>query len=155
MFKDEHKCGNVLPTDALIVVDMQADFLHTSSINPNGGKFGVSGGEYASKYVEVHLTIRPFTRTRVRFSHTRAPAHTYGTRARVHECTRNRARTDGQTHACAQALIRRFSKAGSPIVATRDYHPIDHCSFAGGSNWLMIAFGDQFGPRLAADVDRG
>jgi nicotinamidase-related amidase len=65
--------------DALIVVDMQNDFV--SLDQPVGGRFGVAGGGV------VAATI----------------------------CT----------------LIERFAESGAVVVATRDYHPCDHASFAG------------------------
>jgi len=67
------------PQDALIVVDMQNDFIPTDDINPAGGAFAVAeGGNIAG------LIVR---------------------------------------------LMERFAASGASVVATRDYHPVDHCSF--------------------------
>uniref|UniRef100_A0A7S1SC43 nicotinamidase n=1 Tax=Alexandrium catenella TaxID=2925 RepID=A0A7S1SC43_ALECA len=65
--------------DALIVVDMQNDFLPIDDDNPMGGAFGVAeGGHIAGLIVQ---------------------------------------------------LMEHFAAAGATVVATRDYHPVDHCSF--------------------------
>lgn len=66
-------------TDALIVVDMQNDFIPVDSLNPHGGAFGVSEGADV-----VDLIVQ---------------------------------------------LMQKFGEAGAMVVPTRDYHPIDHCSF--------------------------
>eukprot|EP01059_Diplonema_ambulator_P020017 TRINITY_DN33700_c0_g1_i1.p1 TRINITY_DN33700_c0_g1~~TRINITY_DN33700_c0_g1_i1.p1 ORF type:complete len:532 (+),score=188.21 TRINITY_DN33700_c0_g1_i1:64-1659(+) len=65
--------------DVLVVVDMQNDFLPKDSVNPKGGRFGVSEGQMCSG-----LIIQ---------------------------------------------LINKFLEAGARVVATRDYHPVDHVSF--------------------------
>ena len=62
MFATE-KTADFLPiceTDALIVVDMQNDFLPVDLFNPSGGKFGVTGGANAGANI-VDL-IAEFTR---------------------------------------------------------------------------------------------
>jgi nicotinamidase-related amidase len=64
--------------DALIVVDMQNDFVPLDS--PVGGRFGVAGGGFVAGTI----------------------------------CT----------------MIQKFSESGGVVVATRDYHPHDHASFA-------------------------
>ena len=57
------------------------------------------------------------------------------------------------------AWIRQFQQAGLPIVATRDWHPADHCSFqAQGGPWpphcVADSAGAEFAPglRLPEDV---
>eukprot|EP00928_Gymnodinium_smaydae_P087269 TRINITY_DN7154_c1_g4_i1.p1 TRINITY_DN7154_c1_g4~~TRINITY_DN7154_c1_g4_i1.p1 ORF type:complete len:366 (+),score=68.39 TRINITY_DN7154_c1_g4_i1:86-1099(+) len=69
--------------DALIVVDMQNDFVPKDDVNPDGGAFGVAEGANATKVMVD--------------------------------------------------LIGKASAAGAVIVATRDYHPKDHCSFMGAA----------------------
>mmetsp|Transcript_55906 Transcript_55906/g.120961 ORF Transcript_55906/g.120961 Transcript_55906/m.120961 type:complete len:644 (+) Transcript_55906:51-1982(+) len=68
------------PTDALIVVDMQKDFvpMHPTT-NPDGGAFGVNDGDAIEP-----LVVR---------------------------------------------LMEAFAAKGGAVVATRDYHPSNHCSF--------------------------
>lgn len=56
------------------------------------------------------------------------------------------------------AWIARFSVAGLPIVATRDWHPPDHCSFhAQGGPWpphcVAGTAGAEFAARLALPPD--
>eukprot|EP00929_Paragymnodinium_shiwhaense_P036659 TRINITY_DN19612_c0_g1_i1.p1 TRINITY_DN19612_c0_g1~~TRINITY_DN19612_c0_g1_i1.p1 ORF type:complete len:390 (+),score=78.13 TRINITY_DN19612_c0_g1_i1:153-1322(+) len=70
---------NVGPEDALIVVDMQNDFIPKDSVNRQGGAFGCAEG---SKVAD------PIVK-----------------------------------------LMQRFASEGGRVVATRDYHPADHCSF--------------------------
>ena len=41
----------ICETDALIVVDMQNDFLPVDLFNPHGGKFGVTGGANAGAHI--------------------------------------------------------------------------------------------------------
>eukprot|EP00421_Protoceratium_reticulatum_P010864 CAMPEP_0168402168 /NCGR_PEP_ID=MMETSP0228-20121227/23482_1 /TAXON_ID=133427 /ORGANISM="Protoceratium reticulatum, Strain CCCM 535 (=CCMP 1889)" /LENGTH=592 /DNA_ID=CAMNT_0008415747 /DNA_START=20 /DNA_END=1795 /DNA_ORIENTATION=+ len=65
--------------DALIVVDMQNDFIPTDATNPRGGAFAVSEGNHI-----VPVVV---------------------------------------------GLMEQFAAAGATVVATRDYHPVDHCSF--------------------------
>jgi len=73
------KVVTIGPEDALIVVDMQNDFVPTDDVNPSGGAFGVAeGGHVAGLIVD---------------------------------------------------LMERFGACGGVVVATRDYHPNDHCSF--------------------------
>lgn len=67
------------PQDALVVVDMQNDFLPTDDVNPLGGAFAVAEGGHISKLVVQ--------------------------------------------------LMEHFAACGSTVIATRDYHPIDHVSF--------------------------
>jgi len=67
------------PQDALIVVDMQNDFVPTDDINPQGGAFAVAEGNHIAD-----LIVK---------------------------------------------MMDRFAASGASVVATRDYHPVDHCSF--------------------------
>ncbi|MCB1740193.1 MAG: isochorismatase family protein [Gammaproteobacteria bacterium] len=49
--------------------------------------------------------------------------------------------------------IARFRAAGLPIVATRDWHPSDHCSFAAqGGPWPVHCVRDSAGARFANDL---
>jgi len=66
------------PGDALVIVDMQNDFL-PADVAPLGGKFGVAEGGVAAEVIVK--------------------------------------------------LIKAAAKGGAKIVATRDYHPKNHCSF--------------------------
>jgi len=89
------------PDDALIVVDMQRDFL-------SGGALAVPNGE----------AVIPV----------------------LNRC------------------LARFSALGLPIFATRDWHPVDHCSFrARGGPWpphcVAGTAGAEFGPGLALPAD--
>lgn len=68
------------PDDALLIIDMQADFLPVSAENPHGGKFGISEGD---------AIVQPIVQ-----------------------------------------LIHAAVAAGASVCATRNYHPIDHISFA-------------------------
>ena len=66
--------------DALLIIDMQADFLPADpTTNPHGGRFGVEEG--------------------------------------------------GQVVAPIVQLTQAFVRAGATVVASRDYHPLDHESF--------------------------
>lgn len=67
------------PQDALVVVDMQCDFLPVDELNPYGGSFAVEEGGSI-----LPLIVR---------------------------------------------LMEHFGERGAVVVATRDYHPSDHCSF--------------------------
>jgi len=71
-----------LPSDCLVVVDMQNDFVPIASA-PDGGRFGVAEGA---------ACVIPMV-----------------------------------------TMARRASEAKALIIATKDYHPIDHCSFAENS----------------------
>lgn len=51
------------------------------------------------------------------------------------------------------ACARRFSAAGLPVFATRDWHPPDHCSFhARGGPWPPHCMAGTPGAALAADL---
>jgi nicotinamidase-related amidase len=102
----ELSAASVGPSDTLVVVDMQHDFLP-------GGSFGVAEGD---------ATIAPIVK-----------------------------------------LIHHFAGRGATVIATRDYHPVDHCSFAalGGpfpphciqgtrGSFLHEAIADAMQPYLAA-----
>jgi nicotinamidase/pyrazinamidase len=87
--------------DALIIVDVQQDFLP-------GGALGVSGGD---------LVIGPLNR-----------------------------------------FAKEFERRGLPIFATRDWHPLDHCSFRDrGGMWpahcVAGTSGAAISPRLALPPD--
>jgi nicotinamidase/pyrazinamidase len=87
--------------DALLVVDLQRDFLP-------GGALGVAGGD--------------------------------------------------EVLAVANAQIARFAAAGLPVVASRDWHPPAHCSFAAqGGTWpehcVAGTPGAEFAPGLALPAD--
>jgi nicotinamidase/pyrazinamidase len=82
--------------DALLVIDMQVDFLP-------GGALGVAGG---------HEVVAPVNH-----------------------------------------LIRLFTEARLPVVATRDWHPADHCSFqARGGPWPPHCVADTPGAAFAAEL---
>ena len=99
------------PNDALLVIDMQADFVPKDGLtNPDGGRFGVSEGE---KVVPL----------------------------------------------CCH-LIDHFVKQGASVVATRDYHPVDHCSFLsqGGpfpAHCIQGTAGSHLLPPIAAALEAG
>lgn len=89
--------------DALIVVDMQNDFLPEADA-PKGGRFGVADGAHAATVITK--------------------------------------------------LIDHFASAEATVVATRDYHPVDHCSFMteGGPfppHCIQGSEGSQFYPPIA------
>jgi len=71
--------GPITASDALLVIDMQRDFVPKSATNATGGRFGVPEGEHIVPPIEQ--------------------------------------------------LIAHFVKCGGYVVATRDYHPVDHVSF--------------------------
>ena len=51
------------------------------------------------------------------------------------------------------ALIEKFSRAGLPIYATRDWHPAEHCSFkAQGGPWPPHCVQDTAGAGFHADM---
>jgi hypothetical protein len=70
----------ITKNDALIVIDMQRDFVPVSLRNETGGRFGVPGGG---------VIVDPICQ-----------------------------------------LIKSASEVGATIIASRDYHPHDHFSFA-------------------------
>jgi len=77
--------GKIQPTDALIVVDMQNDFVPRDANNPEGGLLGVAeGGQISHQIVQ---------------------------------------------------LMKHFAGAGAAVVATRDYHPVNHCCFLPGGTF--------------------
>ena len=94
--------------DALLVIDMQCDFVpHDRASNPSGGRFGVAEGDHV---------VAPITR-----------------------------------------LIDAAVAGGATVVATRDYHPHDHTSFAseGGpfpSHCVQGTDGARFLPPIAASL---
>lgn len=99
MFRSE-----ITKDDALIVVDMQRDFVPRSAQNIDGGLLGCPEGE---------LIVSDIAR-----------------------------------------LIRHASNVGATIVATRDYHPHDHCSFLseGGpfpTHCVQGTPGSKFMPEIA------
>lgn len=54
--------------------------------------------------------------------------------------------------------VRRFVAAGLPVLATRDWHPVDHCSFlARGGRWpphcVVGSRGAEFAPGLLLPPD--
>jgi nicotinate phosphoribosyltransferase len=50
--------------------------------------------------------------------------------------------------------IRRFQAHGCPVVATRDWHPANHCSFtAQGGLWPIHCVQDTTGARFAGDLE--
>ena len=84
-------------TDALIVVDVQNDFLP-------GGRLGVNDGDAVVPVLNRYIA--------------------------------------------------RFREAGLPIVATRDWHPPDHCSFtAQGGIWPEHCVADTDGAAFAAGLE--
>jgi nicotinamidase/pyrazinamidase len=92
--------GEPAPGDALVVVDVQRDFLP-------GGALGVPHG---------HAVLAPLNR-----------------------------------------LARAFDVRGLPVIATRDWHPLDHCSFkAQGGPWpphcVADTAGARFDPGLALPI---
>lgn len=49
--------------------------------------------------------------------------------------------------------LRRFTAAGLPVIATRDWHPADHCSFTEqGGIWPPHCIRDSPGARFADDL---
>ena len=75
----------ITKNDALIVIDMQRDFVPRSPHNETGGRFGVAGGG---------VIVDPICQ-----------------------------------------LIKAASEVGATIIASRDYHPHDHFSFAHAGMW--------------------
>ena len=52
------------------------------------------------------------------------------------------------------AYLRHFAAAGLPIVATRDWHPPDHCSFAAqGGPWPPHCVRDSRGAEFSDDLE--
>ena len=50
--------------------------------------------------------------------------------------------------------IREFARAGCPVVFTRDWHPLDHCSFeAQGGEWPAHCVSDTPGARFATGLE--
>jgi len=93
--------------DALLIIDMQADFVPKNQSNPHGGRFGVAEGENVIPLIE--------------------------------------------------SLVDKAVTGGACIVATRDYHPHDHCSFnsAGGPfppHCVQGSLGSYFHPRIGAKL---
>ena len=85
------------PSDALLVIDMQVDFLP-------GGKLGVPDGDQV---------IGP-----------------------------------------VNSLLRQFERQGSPVYASRDWHPEDHCSFAArGGPWPPHCVAGTPGAEFAPELD--
>ena len=94
--------------DALVVIDMQRDFVPCSSRNADGGRFGVPEGD---------SIVAPI-------------AH----------------------------MIAAAAKVGATIIASRDYHPHDHCSFAheGGSfpsHCVQGSAGAEFLPEIKSALE--
>eukprot|EP00802_Teleaulax_amphioxeia_P004553 Tamp_04557.p1 GENE.Tamp_04557~~Tamp_04557.p1 ORF type:complete len:667 (+),score=102.32 Tamp_04557:23-2002(+) len=94
--------------DALVIIDMQKDFVPSSVYNPDGGRFGVDEGD------EIVAEI------------------------------------------CS--MIRAASEAGATIIASRDYHPHDHCSFVhkGGHfppHCVQGTEGSKFLPEIAQALE--
>jgi nicotinamidase-related amidase len=94
--------------DALVVIDMQRDFVPASMNNPDGGRFGVAEGQ------DVVAPI------------------------------------------CS--MIKAASDVGAVILASRDYHPNDHCSFSsyGGhfpSHCVAGTSGAQFLPEISEALE--
>jgi hypothetical protein len=94
--------------DALVVIDMQRDFVPASINNPDGGRFGVAEG------LDVVAPI------------------------------------------CS--MIKAASDVGAVILASRDYHPNDHCSFSsyGGhfpSHCVAGTSGAQFLPEISEALE--
>lgn len=51
------------------------------------------------------------------------------------------------------ACITKFKQAGAPIFATRDWHPVDHCSFrAQGGPWPPHCIADTEGAAFASKL---
>lgn len=85
------------PTDALLVVDIQRDFLP-------GGALGVHGGDEVVPILNRYIAL-------------------------------------AQRH-------------GIPIVATRDWHPVDHCSFhARGGPWPVHCVANTPGAAFSPELD--
>lgn len=103
--------GSINSDDALVVIDMQNDFVPADpQTNPHGGRFGVSEGD------DVVLPI--------------------------------------------VQLIEHFVKRGGHVLATRDYHPHDHCSFLdnGGpfpKHCVQGTVGAQFLPPINKALSAG
>ena len=98
----------ITKNDALIIIDMQCDFIPASKSNPEGGRFGVADGDAVAEPI------------------------------------------------CS--LIKAASDVGATIIASRDYHPHDHCSFAhmGGafpSHCVQGTEGAKFLPAIAAALE--
>jgi nicotinamidase-related amidase len=94
--------------DALVVIDMQRDFVPASIDNPDGGRFGVAEGQ------DVVAPI------------------------------------------CS--MIKAASDVGAVILASRDYHPNDHCSFSsyGGhfpSHCVAGTSGAKFLPEISEALE--
>eukprot|EP00750_Incisomonas_marina_P030585 INCI7621.4.p1 GENE.INCI7621.4~~INCI7621.4.p1 ORF type:complete len:645 (+),score=100.94 INCI7621.4:322-2256(+) len=94
--------------DALIVIDVQRDFVPRSAQNRDGGRLGCPEGEFV---------IAPIV-----------------------------------------DLIRQASAVGATIIASRDYHPHDHCSFActGGpfpAHCVQGTAGSKFVPAVARALE--
>jgi len=52
------------------------------------------------------------------------------------------------------AYIRKFRQRGLPVIASRDWHPPDHCSFMeNGGPWPPHCLQDQPGAEFAAGLD--
>jgi len=101
----EHETLPIGPHDALIVIDMQKDFVPESARNLDGGRFGVE---------------------------------------------------EGDTHAVPIIcrLIRAASNANAKIIASRDYHPSDHCSFdAFPPHCIQGTAGAEFVPDVAREIE--
>lgn len=83
--------------DALLIVDVQNDFLP-------GGALGVAGGDQVIQPINRHIAA--------------------------------------------------FAEAGALVVATRDWHPPDHCSFrAQGGPWPPHCVADTLGAEFAAGLE--
>ena len=100
-------CDVLGPDDALVIIDMQADFVPRDASNPKGGRFGVAEGNHVVDEI--------------------------GT------------------------LIDAAVRGGSTIVASRDYHPVDHISFdtQGGifpTHCVQGSDGSKFLPELGAKL---
>ena len=100
-------CDVLGPEDALVIIDMQADFVPRDASNPKGGRFGVAEGNHVVDEISM--------------------------------------------------LIDAAVRGGSTIVASRDYHPVDHISFdtQGGifpTHCVQGSDGSKFLPELGAKL---
>ena len=160
------------PEDALLVIDMQNDFVPCSDSNPHGGKFGAPPPTRAERVARARShRVAPTCQSRCnRRWHSQTAVNlavacssdgcqmaSFG----ISTCPSHgpSARSPGVPEGDAISgpiceLIAHFMQRGATVGATRDYHPHDHASFLGQggpfpAHCVQGSEGSKFRPKVA------